>query len=75
MNLAVSSRLIRGLTDEMTKGPNIHFLKTNDSKNKEGVSHVKESLDKGQVYTKEAVSFSALFTHTQTFDLEDIRAK
>lgn len=47
MNLAVSSRLIPGLTDEMTKGPNIHFLKTNDSKNKEGVSHVKESLDKG----------------------------
>ena len=41
----------------------------------EGVSHARESPDKGQVNTKEAVSLSALFIHTQMFHSEETGAK
>ena len=75
MNLTVSSSLIPGLTGMMSNGPNMHFLKANDSSDMEGVSHARESPDKGQVNTKEAVSLSALFIHTQMFHSEETGAK
>lgn len=53
----------------------MYFLKVNDSRNEEGVSQVRESLDKGQVSTKEAVNLSALFTHAQTMHSADTGTK
>lgn len=75
MNLAVSNWLIPGLRDKMSNGPTMHFFKTNDSRDKEGIIYVRESLDKGQVNTKKVVSLSALFTDTQKFHSEDTGAK
>lgn len=47
----------------------------NDSRDEDGVSHVREGLDKGQVNTEEAVSLSALFTHAQMLYSADPGAK
>lgn len=56
MNLAMSSRFIPSPTEGMSNGPALHFLKDTDSRDEEGISHVRESLDKAQVNTKEAVN-------------------
>lgn len=64
MNLAMSSRFIPSPTDGMSNGPTMHFLKDSDSRDKEGISHVRKSLDKAQVNTKEAVNLN--FSHIPT---------
>lgn len=55
MNFAVGNRLTPGLRDKMSNGLTMHVFKTNDSRHKEGIIYVRESLDKGQVNTKKVV--------------------
>jgi len=57
------------------KWPCRHFLRLSDERDEEGVSHVTESLHKGQVSTEETVSLSALFLLAQMFHSAETGAK
>lgn len=74
MSLPVSNQLISGLTEDV-KWPKRPFPRVSDKRDGEGVSHVTESLDKGQISTNKTISLSALFLLAPKFHSAEIGAK